>query len=276
MNKNFNAASYWQERHQKTDLSTVGYIGLGLPFNYWMYRVREKVFNRVVLSEKIDLKKVKVLDIGSGSGFYIRNWQNLGVKNITASDFSTNALKQIKKTFRNVITLELDITAPLPKNLVKFDIISAFDILYHIVDDKKYNQAIKNIHKLLKPGGIFIFSANLPSKTQRARHQVSRNKKTTFSLLKKSHFKIKQVKPIFFLMNAPICSTSFLFQFHWFMLVNSLIKLNFLGYIFGPLLYPIELLLASISHTGPSTKIILSQKLLLKVVIFLSLFPNTT
>ncbi|MCL5406886.1 MAG: class I SAM-dependent methyltransferase [Patescibacteria group bacterium] len=259
-NKNFNATAYWQERHQKTDLSTVGYIGLGLPFNYWMYRVREKVFNKIVLSEEVDLKKVKVLDIGSGSGFYIKGWQNLGVKNITASDFSPNALKQIKKTFRNAKTLELDITTPLPNNLGKFDIISAFDILYHIVDDKKYNQAIKNIRKLLKPNGIFIFSENLPLKTQRARHQVSRDQKTIFSLLDKFRFKIKKIRPVFFLMNAPLCSTNLLSRFHWFILVNSLIKLNFLGYILGPLLYPFELLLTLNSQTGPSTKIIVSKR----------------
>jgi len=260
MNKNFNAATYWQERHQKTDLSTVGYIGLGLPFNYWMYRVREKVFNRAVLLEKINFNQVKVLDVGSGSGFYIKEWQNLGVKNITASDFSSNALKQIKKTFHNIKTLKLDITAPAPNNLGKFDIISAFDILYHIIDDKKYHQALKNTHKLLKPKGIFIFSGNLPSKTRRARHQVSRSQKTIFSLLDKSRFEIRQIRPIFFLMNAPVCSQNYFFRVYWFILVNSLIRFNFLGYIFGPLLYPLELFLALTCRTGPSTKIVICQR----------------
>lgn len=261
MIKNIDPTQYWQQRHQKTDLATVGYIGLGLPFNYWMYRVREKVFDQTVLQEHLNLSQAKILDIGSGSGFYINRWRNLKAKNITASDFSSRALKQIKKSFRKLKTLEMDITLSPPKNLGQYDIISAFDILYHILDDKKYDRAINNIYKLLKPDGVFIFSENLTEKTERGPYQVSRSQKTIFQNLKKSHFQIEQVKPIFYLMNAPLNSQNRLLKLYWFLLNNALIRFNFLGHFFGPLLFPWELLLVINRQKGTSTNIIVCRKL---------------
>ena len=34
-----------------------------------------------------------------------------------------------------------------------FDVVSAMDVLFHIVDDNKYENALRNIYGLLRPGG---------------------------------------------------------------------------------------------------------------------------
>ena len=41
-----------------------------------------------------------------------------------------------------------------------FDAVSAFDVLFHIVDDAAYGRAFQNIASLLKPGGWFLWSDN--------------------------------------------------------------------------------------------------------------------
>ena len=257
-----NTTDYWQKRHHITDLTTVGFIGLGLSFNYWMYKVREKIVQGIIEKRFDNFHAKKILDVGSGSGFYPKLFLKLGAKDITASDFSTRALSHLRKKIKKIKFLELDITKTIPKNhLGKYDIVSAFDILYHIVDDKKYVRAIKNISQLLKTDGLFIFTENMiESKTQRDLQQVSRERKIIMKFLKAAGFKVKTVHPIFILMNTPVDSNNIFLRMNWYILENMLIRINFLGHIIGPILYPIELFLLSVLKTGPSTKIILAKK----------------
>lgn len=255
--------SYWQRRHSQTDLGTVGFIGFGVPYNFWMYKVRSVVFNSIVAEQKLNLKQAKILDIGSGSGFYLKRWKALKATDITGSDFSQRALKKLRTTFRKVKLIHLDITSSIPKSRQeKYSLVSAFDILYHIVDDQKYAKAIANISSLLKNGGIFIFSENLLNKhCRRGLYQVSRSRRSILGLLKKNHLKVLTIKPIFYLMNTPIDSESPFLKIFWFLLSNSIIRFNFLGYLLGAILYPIELLLVKTAKDCPSTKIIVCQKM---------------
>ena len=62
----------------------------------------------------------------------------------------------------NAHAMRLDIGAPLApcfvEELGRFQAISAYDVLFHIVDDARYERAIQNISALLSPGGVFFFS----------------------------------------------------------------------------------------------------------------------
>ena len=70
---------FWEQRlGEDWTLSGVGYQALGRPFNTWMYRVRRSVFLREVSALKLPLQTARVLDVGSGTGFYVRRWQELG------------------------------------------------------------------------------------------------------------------------------------------------------------------------------------------------------
>src|SRR5437867_6759249 len=51
--------------------------------------------------------------------------------------------------------------ALLPSAREEYDFVSAFDVLFHIVEEERYEQAIRNVHALLRPGGLFLFSALL-------------------------------------------------------------------------------------------------------------------
>lgn len=252
--------TYWNKTHRRYQgLQAVGYVDLGRPFNDWMYKVREKIFLRII--KGIDLNKnFSILDIGSGNGFYPMLWQRLGFKDITASDFSEESFLKLKK-LTHLKVLKIDITAQkIPPK--QYDLISCFDMLYHIVDDDLYCRAFKNIAQILKPGGILIFSENLlPREEFRGTHQVCRPEKFILMLLQKNQLKIINRQPIFFLMNTPITSQNPLLKVYWFCLLAMLSRLNFLGGVLGPLLYPLELRLGKIYRQGPSTEMIVCQKL---------------
>ena len=58
----------------------------------------------------------------------------------------------------------------------EYDVISAFDVLFHIVDDEKYIRLLRLISESLKHGGYFLFTESFGRTERRQFHYVSRNK----------------------------------------------------------------------------------------------------
>jgi len=58
------------------------------------YLIRIQVFQRIVLTLYLDSISWNVLDIASGTGFYIDRWKQLGVKELTGIDLTSAALSR--------------------------------------------------------------------------------------------------------------------------------------------------------------------------------------
>ena len=89
-----------------------------------------------------------VLDIGCGTGFFIDRWKS-GVKRIVGIDITQVAVEKLRRQYPYVELHQMDIgdgAVGLSRNT--FDAVSAFDVLYHIVDDAKYFAALGNIDSL--------------------------------------------------------------------------------------------------------------------------------
>src|SRR5687768_10580313 len=126
-----------------------------------MYRVRNVIVKRVIQRMESDLNGKEVFHIGSGTGFYIDMWIELGASGVTGSDITDVAVLNLRKRYPSNQFFKLDIGQDeLPDQLTarKFEIISAFDVLFHITDDIRYQNAILNVNQLLRKDGIFVFS----------------------------------------------------------------------------------------------------------------------
>ena len=89
----FDAKQYGERRLTATPgLKGVGFTSLGKQYNRWLYRTRKHVFIRQVRGLGLDLSAQRVLDIGSGTGFYLDLWRGLGVKELTGSDLRDDDL----------------------------------------------------------------------------------------------------------------------------------------------------------------------------------------
>ena len=89
----FDPERYWSDRlEQRFSLGGVGWLGLGEPYNRWMYAVRRRVFRRVI-RDRLDLPRARVLDVGSGTGFYVSLWRELGAGAVTGSDLTASRSK---------------------------------------------------------------------------------------------------------------------------------------------------------------------------------------
>jgi SAM-dependent methyltransferase len=261
----FDPRAYWDERHTKRyGPESVGFIGLGVPYNVWMYRVRRHVVEREIRKARLDMSNSDVLDIGSGTGFYIDLWSRLRAKSVTGSDFAPYAVTSLRERFPAHRFVELDITSPdLPRELGPFDIVSAFDILYHIVDDRKYSQAFRNVAALVRPGGHFVFSENFMSAERHVGvHQVSRSGAEITQLLADNGFEIVRRAPVFCIMNRPIKSRSRVLSATWSVIegVTSKRHRPYLGNWLGAALYPVEISALRWMSTGPTTEMMICRR----------------
>ena len=112
----------------------------------------------------------KIWDAGCGSGLLLVFLQRVLKKrmNYFGTDLLFAGLEKLKLRARelgvssNVICLQNDISVAPPFKENSIDIVIAHFSLYTISDDDKRLQALKNIFRVLKPGGMLI--ATCPSK----------------------------------------------------------------------------------------------------------------
>jgi SAM-dependent methyltransferase len=266
MNEHFKTADfdperYWSERLAKNyTLGGVGWLGLGEEFNRWMYAVRRRVFRRAIHG-RMRAADARVLDVGSGTGFYIELWQEFGVTDVAGSDLTGVAVERLQARFPGLRFERLDITAQHVDFTSRYDAVSAMDMLYHIVDDDGYRRAIRNLAELLIPGGLLLLTENLVhGETQRAEHQASRGLGEVERLLRSAGLEIESRRPVFVLMNTPVDSESMLLRHTW-TAVNLLVRRGpRWGFVVGALLYSIDVVLTRLVSEGPSTEIVVCRK----------------
>ncbi|MBX7093198.1 MAG: class I SAM-dependent methyltransferase [Flavobacteriales bacterium] len=261
----FNAKEYWEKR-LKNDYSLhgVGYIGLGEEYNKWMYKVRTRIFKRAIKKISLNNSSTNVLDIGSGTGFYIDLWNKQKIKNVEGADITQVAVENLKEKFPENNFYCLDISS---SNDVKtlnqgtYDVISIFDVLFHIVDDEKFLNALKNINALLNKNGKLILTDNfIHDKTFRSQHHVSRNIDEFYNALNEAGFKVEYRKPAFVFMNAPVDARGKFLKWIWVTQEKLIYRNKRFSSIVGSFFYPLELLFTKLKTEGPSTEIVICSK----------------
>jgi SAM-dependent methyltransferase len=258
----FDAAEYWEGRHELPGLAAVGHLRLGEPFNRWAYRARGQAFRRAVAPVIGDLQPRRVLDVGSGKGFYLERWGEMGATDVSGSDLSPSAVDELRARFPDSRFTTMDIGAPLPEGLAgEFDAVSAFDVLFHVIDDEDYLRAFRNLAQLLRPGGIAVFSEYLAEgRTRRAEAWVKRTGEETEAAMRGAGLVPVRRTPMFFLMNPPSQAGPTLHRRAWRALAQSIRRHPSLGGPAGAVLYPLEVTLGRLLSDGPSTYIVVCRK----------------
>lgn len=215
----------------------------------------------------LDFSDKEILDVGCGTGFYVGLWKNeIGVRHITGIDMTNIAIENLKEKFPDAEFYRSDVSNDADLAFLirtkEFDVVSAFDVLFHIVDDNRYEKAIKNIHSMLKSNGIFVFSDNfIHGPTIRSTYQVSRSLSHIEKTLIENGFEIIQRRPMFVLMNTPVDTTRRGSKRMWRYLSLLLQRYGDTGgSAVGCLLYPIEMLLVSLLKETASTEIMICRK----------------
>lgn len=261
--KKFNARDYWEGRLSKNfSLGGVGQHSGGLQFNIWAYRARRRAFLRTVRSSGRAMNAVRALDIGSGTGFYIDRWQELGVASVAGVDLTDVAVCGLKEKYPACSFYRADIGDDIPAlGDGRFDFVSCMDVLFHVVDDARYRRALENVYDLLEPGGFFVFSEAFDKGlVGKADYIVHRGLDSIEDQLRDVGFRIVAKRPFLVLLNDPVGPDRWFMRLYWKLLRKVVRRFRAGGAVAGAMLYPIELTLGLLMKTSPSTGIVLCQR----------------
>jgi 2-polyprenyl-3-methyl-5-hydroxy-6-metoxy-1,4-benzoquinol methylase len=152
---------YWDGLlQQRFDLRSVGYPSLSEAFNACLYRAMvnsvDRGLRRVGVFKKT-LSESLILDVGSGTGFWIDFWLAKGAQQIFGIDLTCKSISSLSQKYPQLKFEQRDIADPIDSwTLNTFDVISAMSVLHHILSQERWEQALVNLCCVLKPGGYML------------------------------------------------------------------------------------------------------------------------
>jgi SAM-dependent methyltransferase len=248
----------WNERIARTpDASGTGCAGFGRNYNRWLYRLRAHGFRRMVHELPVTPARCRVLDVGSGTGFYLDQWRALGVQRLEALDFSEAAGTLLQRRHSGVPFHLFDLGCREPGLLDRrYDLISCIDVLFHLVDDEAYARAIGHLARWLAPGGRLLLSENFVhhEHPRVSDYHYSRTLGQIRGCLEAAGLDLVRRRPMFVLMNAPDDSRSRLLRTWWCGVSGIARHGERAGWLAGAALYPLDRLLTGLLTGGPTTE----------------------
>lgn len=215
----YQSKDYWENRlRQSMNLEGVGCLGRGGQYNTYLYRSKVRAFEKGL--RKIGIRNVSgksILDLGAGIGFWINYFLNHGAGTCMGVDIAEVAVEYLSNTFASEKTAFFcsDLSNPRLPMIIgrRFEIVTAIDVLYHIISDELLEKAIENVRQLTEDQGWFIFTdviGLLPGQASSQSHVKWRPKAYWKPLLAANGFQIRVQVPMYMFLHAAITGPLFL------------------------------------------------------------------
>lgn len=197
---------YWRKRYEEVDITKSGHIDLPAVYNHWLYRRKKECLMDVLGRVGFQPEGSKVFEIATGTGVYVEMWKQKGGVNLVGVDISQSATDFAKQRFPGYCFYKRDISEPGLENTVGvgFDLVTAIDVLYHVVDDSGFETALTNIATVIKPGGVLVLHEQFRQHGERHFGYIRcRTLKDYTAALQKAGFEVLLRSPTFFLSVRP-------------------------------------------------------------------------
>jgi SAM-dependent methyltransferase len=145
----YNPSEYWERLHARDGLDAVGQSGIPANFNRWLYSVMARRLDQFV--RRHDLRPNDVLDTGSGTGYWVAWWAGHGAEKVDGCDLVPVAVDRLRDRFPgNFAVLDIGTSAPSGT----YDMVGVLNVLLHVTDDSRFQEALRNFAKAVRPGGL--------------------------------------------------------------------------------------------------------------------------
>lgn len=136
-----------------------------------------------------DISKKRVLDAGCGDGWYSEKMRAAGAR-VTGADYSERAIEFAKIILPDVSFHAASILA-LPFDDRSFDVVFSFQVLEHL-EPKDVDQAVGELARVLRSGGIAVVSVPSLRRKQSAAHYQHFSKETLDAAFS-PHFTVERI-----------------------------------------------------------------------------------
>jgi SAM-dependent methyltransferase len=270
MKSSYVPARYWEEVFQTAyDESAVGYPHLARSLNRARYDVERRNVERALEAVRAEPPR-RVLDIGSGTGIWIDFWRHRGAREIVGMDLTQSAVDRLRSRYPSLDILRGDIGEPGIPLPMDMDVVSAMSVLLHITDDARFEQALRNAMRSVRPGGLLALVE--PAIVHRwwgppfgsDSNSKARPLATYERILGEGGFTIAHLRPMSCLLGN-VQDTRSLLGFrvlaaYWELLMRGVGPRERLGRVVAGPLRAADLIATRFVPNGPSSKVIIARR----------------
>ena len=206
----FDASAYWRDRVVSgADLGVVGHRSMGPIYNGQIYERRLEVLDAMLLRHtNKPAEELRVLDIGCGSGFYTACWAERRVRDYLGVDISLDTIKHLSSLYPNYQFLQADMTESSIaefSELPPFDVVSIFDVFYHIINDERFGNAVGHVASLTAESGcVLVIDQLFRNRYQLSRHVVYRERESYLTTFRQHQLDLVDNELLFHFLVPPL------------------------------------------------------------------------
>jgi len=140
------------------------------------------IYEQLLRDMKVEVDGGKVLDVGAGSGRWVRFFvQRFNPSHLMGMDFTQASIDLLKKRYSSLPNIQTtfrtaDLCEPALDLGQKFDLINVMNVLFHIPEEDRFNTAMRNLANHLAPGGRIVTTEYLPRTTMRTNWMLVRSR----------------------------------------------------------------------------------------------------
>lgn len=199
---------FWEQRlSEQFDLRGTGETGLSLAYNRACYALRRRVLDRTLAEAGIDPKGRAVLDVGCGTGFFTAYYLERGAT-VTGIDIAPTSVARLAERHPQARFVLGDVSEVAIEG--RYDIVNAFDVLYHITDDAKWETAVRHLGRAVGSRGSMLLTDTFAERGGAAAHNRMRPLSRYREILAREGLEIGTVYPTHVLLNRELGAWRFL------------------------------------------------------------------
>jgi SAM-dependent methyltransferase len=209
----FDPLQYWRQLivgDDPGDVDQVGHPDMGRGFNRLAYRLRLRALQKALVRSG-HFPPDDVFEAAFGVGFYLRFWHGVGCPRVVGAELSERTHKTASDSFPDFDLRCADLASindwhDWPELTSSFGLVTAIDVLYHIIDDSAAFRALDNLGHLVRPGGILLVTEKFPKGAepdQECVHVRRRPLDWYKQVLAPQGFALERTVPIFWCMDPP-------------------------------------------------------------------------
>ncbi|WP_114492679.1 hypothetical protein [Candidatus Ulvibacter alkanivorans] len=189
---NFSSKDYWERRYKSGGNSGAGSYNKFAKF-------KAEVINNFV--ESNDIKTI--IEFGSGDGNQLKYFN---FNNYLGFDVSENSIRQCDELFQHDSTKQFKLTRQYSGE--KAELTLSLDVIYHLLEDKVFNEYMKNLFSASKKY-VIIYSSNFNDQNYRSGFHVKHRKFRNWISMNMPDFKLLKKIPNKYPYNGNDESSSF-------------------------------------------------------------------
>ncbi len=160
----FRVEDYWRATvtgESPGHVEQVGHGDMGRAFNRHAYRVRLQSVVRALDRAGWNPHGQRVFDAGYGVGYYLDHWERAGIEMAAGVDVSERAQHYVQQRFpafdlRVGVISDIDAWPDWYDLQGTFSLVTAIDVLYHVVDEEQAARSLGNLARLVAPKALLL------------------------------------------------------------------------------------------------------------------------